>query len=487
MFEYLKAYVRSFSYLILPSPTEYQQLDIDKQLQVLDTNILLLDANNMHTLGRTGDIIVLPETVLDEMDAKKSGHGELAFQARSFGRLLTTAKPTGKLKVNHLVISTMESDGVTIWVVASTGYPDFSKEDPKIINDRKIIDIACQLEAANGCVTFISNDVMCRLRAGSLGLITSDVKEVATVSFEFTKELSICADTFNTIHGKSIEEVDSRYKDENYNYKFSNPGTAQIKLATIKNGTINVLGKDSETELRRQDINPANADQLFMSRAIQDHNIDIIVCDALAGSGKTLVALSNAIRLIGTNSPYESITYIRASVNDVEDQEEVGFLPGSEADKNAPYLHPLHDSLDFIVRSKFSKGKLKGAELDEKVAENVEKLVARCGITGMTGLGMRGRTFHNTIAIIDEVQNMSKSSLQKVLTRFGKNCKIILIGSNNQIDHPYLNKYTNGLSVILDACAHKHDNVIVHGVSLEKVVRGKIAEFSEKLFSKQDD
>ena len=375
MFNYIKSFIGNLVY----SAKALETLGIDKHLQVLDTNILLLDANNMHTLGRNGDIIVLPETVLDEMDAKKSGYGELAFQARHFGRLLTASKPVGKRKVNDLVISIRESDGVTIWVVASTKYPDYTREDPKIVNDRKIIDIACQLEAAGGNVTFISNDVMCRLRADSLGLHAGDVKEVDDISFEFTKCLHVPHETFTQLHGRYAVDIDPQHKVENYNYKFSSPDTAQIKLATVRGGVISIIGKDSETDLRRQDVNPANADQLFMSRAIQDPVIDIIVCDALAGSGKTLVALSNAIRLVGTKSPYESITYIRASVNDVEDQEEVGFLPGSEADKNAPYLHPLHDSLDYIVRSKYAKGKIRGQELDEKVAEAVDKLVQKCG------------------------------------------------------------------------------------------------------------
>ena len=453
--------------------------------KVLDTNILLLDAQNIHVLGRGGNIIVLPETVLDESDAKKSGFGELAYQARSLGRLLTAAKNVEKKKINDLVISVLESEGVTIWVVASTNYPDFSREDPKIINDRKIINIGEQLAEAEGHenVLFISNDVMCRLRADSLGLTVGDVKDIDKVTFEFIKEIKLDHDIFVSVHGRPIAEVDPKYTPENYNYKFSSPDSGQIKLASVKNGMVNVLGKDSESDLRRQDVNPANAEQLLMSRAIQDHTIDIVVCDALAGSGKTLVALSNAIRLVGQNSPYTSITYIRASVNDVEDQEEVGFLPGTAEDKNAVYLHPLTDSLNYIVGQKYIKGKYKGAELEEKVAEGVAKLVDKCAITGMTGLGMRGRTFHGTVAIIDEVQNMSKSSLQKVLTRFGKDCKIILIGSNNQIDHPFLNKFTNGLSVLLDACSSVHEDVTLYAITLKKVVRGKIAEFSEKLFS----
>lgn len=456
--------------------------------KVLDTNILLLDANNIQVLGRSGSIIVLPETVLDEADSKKSGYGELAFQARSVGRLLTAAVPKGKLRIANLVISIMETDGVTVWVVASRKYPDLTKEDRSIVNDRKIIDIASQLAAVKGdeAVTFISNDVMCRLRADSLGLNVGDVKDIEDVTFQFTKGIQVTHECFTGLHGKSIKEIDENYKTEVYNYKFSSPDSAQIKLATIKNGVISVIGKDSEAELRRQDINPANADQLFLSRCIQDTSIDIVVCDAPAGSGKTLVALSNAIRLIGTNSPYNSITYVRASVNDVEAQEEVGFLPGSEADKNAPYLHPLHDSLDYIVRKKYDKGKLRGADLDDKVAEGVEKLTHKCGIVGLTGLGMRGRTFRETVFIIDEIQNMSKPSLQKVMTRIGPSCKVILIGSNNQIDHPYLNKYTNGLSVILDACAKPQKDVTLHAVTLEKIVRGRVAEFSENLFSKSE-
>ena len=455
--------------------------------KVLDTNILLLDANNVHTLCGKDTIIVLPETVLDEVDAKKSGFGELAYQARSLGRLLTAGKIVAKRKLNDLIISEMKVEGKDVWVVASTNYPDMSREDPKIINDRKIIEIAIQLAVIRPNLTFISNDIMCRLRADSLGLEVGDVKDIAQTQFNFVKELEVPYDIFTSVHGKEIKSIDSKYLIENYNYKFSSPDTSQIKLATIKHGVISVLGKESESELRKQYINPANGDQLFMSRAIQDQTIDIVVCDALAGSGKTLIALSNAIRLVSTNTPYESITYIRASVNDVEAQEEVGFLPGSEADKNAPYLHPLHDSLDYMIRSKFKSGKLKGVELDEKVAEGVESLTVKNGIVGLTGLGMRGRTFRNTVAIIDEAQNMSKGSLQKVLTRFGNHCKIIIIGSNNQIDHPHLNKYTNGLSVLLDACAREQEDITLYGVSLEKVVRGRIAEFSEKLFSTVDE
>jgi len=117
------------------------------------------------------------------------------------------------------------------------------------------------------------------------------------------------------------------------------------------------------------------------------------------------------------------------------------------------------------------------------IAEKVEKLRSDCSITGMITLGMRGRTFNDTVAIIDEVQNMSKSSLQKVLTRFGRNCKIILIGSNKQIDNAYITKFTNGLSVVLDSCRTVHADLRLHAVTLTKVLRSPLAEWAERIFS----
>lgn len=458
----------------------------DMDYLCLDTNIPLLDANNIITLGQDGSTIVLPETVLDELDSKKSGLGELAYQARSFGRMIAKCGKPERVVHDNMVISKFVADGVNIWIVSLKSYPDFHDVAANILNDRKIIEVALQFGAHYKPVTFISNDVMCRIRADSLGLTVSDFKVVDKVDYEFTKKLDVTEGTFKTLHNRSILEVYPEHQLEHYNYKFSTPDSSQIKLATIHNGIISILGKDTEQELRRQDVNPKGADQLLLSRAIQDPLISMVVCEALAGSGKTLVSLSNAIRLVKSKSPYTSVLYIRASINDVEDIEEVGFLPGTAEEKNAVYFHPLYDSLDFIIRNRFKGGKVKGQELEEKVATQIEKLVEECHIQALTGLGMRGRTFTDTVVIIDEVQGMSKGSLQKVLTRFGKNCKIILVGSNRQIDNPNMTKYTNGLSVILNDCATASNDIInKHVVPMQKVVRSDFAEYAEKLFSKE--
>ena len=117
------------------------------------------------------------------------------------------------------------------------------------------------------------------------------------------------------------------------------------------------------------------------------------------------------------------------------------------------------------------------------IVEQIANFKEKYNIKGMIGQGMRGRSIPDAIVIIDEVQNFSKLSLQKILTRFSKNCKVILIGSNKQIDNPYVTKYTNGLSVLLDACRYANNKVTLHAVTLTRVLRSRVTEFVENLFS----
>ena len=186
--------------------------------KVLDTNILLLDANNLLTLGSSATI-VLPETVLDECDSKKSGMTEIAFQAREFGRLLTRANKTDTTRTDNLVITHLELEGVQIEVVSLLKYPDFSDVEVNIINDRKIIQVALEYEQQNRTpVVFVSNDVMARLRADSLGLLTEQLVEFEKTSFDFIKRLEVTDEQFSVLHNKPILDIDPEYIHENFNY-----------------------------------------------------------------------------------------------------------------------------------------------------------------------------------------------------------------------------------------------------------------------------
>lgn len=451
---------------------------------LLDTNILLLDANNIVNLGNPDTIIVIPETVMEEMDSKKSGLNELAYQARSFGRILAKAEILGVTKDASVTITTMLVEELVVKVIALNKYDIDTASDSK--NDQKIQAVAKYIQKTGSDVVVMSNDVMMRLRCMADGLEVTDLKIVEDTAYEFIKELTIeDPDVFRTLHNKNILDVDSEYTMENYSYKFTSSVTTQTKLATIHNGYISVLGKETESEIRRQDCAPQNSEQLLVSKAILDPMMDLVLIEGLAGSGKNITAVSNAIKLVKTTKDkYESIIYIRSPQNDESLGEDVGYLSTNEA-KYAMYLGPMEDTLDFIIRSNVNSKGVKKQELEDRVADRTQKLINDCGIESMISTGLRGKTFHDSIIIIDEAQNTSPATMQKILTRVGKDCKVIVIGSNKQIDNKYITKYNNGFTVMLDEAKTRKigTDLTMFAIELHKVQRSEMCEFAENVFS----
>jgi len=456
-----------------------------RNILIVDTNILLLSADNLlvaPAMFKCSEIVI-PETCIDEIDSKKSGHTEIAFQAREFGRLLTKAE---KIKVEHtdtLVSTYLQLDGIIIHIVSAKEYPKSNDDDPSIRNDRKILHIA--KEIANLCtdynVLFCSNDVMCRIRGESLGLQTVDFKEVQEVDTEFTQGITVSSDIFANLPADPYM-LHNSHTVSTFNYRITDSYTGQVKFANIINNRVVPITHEDELRLRKQEMPPINGDQLLMSALIQHPNVDIVVAEALAGSGKTVTAISNAMVLVAGNSPYSNIVYIRNSVDDIgERDEEIGFLSGND-EKVKGYLYPFYDTLDSIVRRSI-KTKSKSQDIEQLVQEGIASLLSRYNMQAMIAMGTRGRTFENSIVIIDEAQNIGKSTMQKLLTRIGKNCKVIIIGSLKQIDSKYLNKYTSGLSVVLNAVSKIETSITIAGVSLTKVVRGPITEWAERIFS----
>jgi len=247
-----------------------------------------------------------------------------------------------------------------------------------------------------------------------------------------------------------------------------------------------VLGKESDSILQRQMVAPVNIEQKLASRAILDPSIDLVLVEGLAGSGKNTIVTSSAVRLLQTNKNiYDGIVYIRSPQNDEDAGEDIGYLAGND-EKFAVYLGPMEDTLNFLVSNNMNTRGKTAKEVEEKIAAGVDKLVEGCGIISIITTGLRGRTFHNKVIIIDEATNLSPATMQKVLTRVGKNCKVIVIGSQLQIDSKYVTKYNNGMAVLLEeAYTNSLDSEIkMFAIELTKVKRSPTVEFAERLFSK---
>ena len=461
---------------------------------ILDTNILLEDASNIYKLSQDGkNLIILAETVLDEIDTKKSGFDEINFQAREFARILENSTILNSIKKDNYKIIRLKIENnknTIIDIISKDEYEVNTKNvSLNIINDRKILEIATFANTYyKHQVEFLSLDIMARTRAISLDIKTDALvgKDKDVLDLDFIKEIEIKFEEQEFLDNQLIEKIDIDYKPYNFSYCFKIKSSDQVILANIQNKRIKILDED---EIRDQIITPLNKEQLFFSDAILNHFYNVLVVEAKAGSGKTLLALSGALKLV-RQKHFQKIIYIRNSIESLDKGEDVGYLPGLE-EKFKIYNHPLMDSLDYIVRSEYKRKRNKKnpdaqiSELDDtEVTARIEQMISNYGIETMWVGEMRGRTLSNSFIIIDEAQNMSNKTMQMVLSRIDSSCKVVILGSNKQIDNFYVNKYTNALTTLLKSTKSEDNLVNIFAIKLQKVLRGPITEWAEQIFSK---
>ncbi|WP_305863404.1 PhoH family protein [Aliarcobacter butzleri] len=460
---------------------------------VLDTNILLEDATNIYKLSQDGkNLIILAETVLDEIDTKKSGFDEINFQAREFARILEDSNIISSTKKDlyKIIRLKINNKDTVIDIISKDEYEINSKNvSLNIINDRKILEISTFANTYyKHKVEFISLDIMARTRAISLDIKTNSLlgKDKDIFDLDFIKYIDINFEDLEYLDNEEIIKFDKEYKPYNFSYCFKVRHSDQVLLANIKNKKIKLL---DEVEIRDQVITPLNKEQLFFSDAIINHFYNVLIIEAKAGSGKTLLALSGALKLVRQKF-FQKIIYIRNSIESLDKGEDVGYLPGLE-EKFKIYNHPLMDSLDYIIRTEHKRKRNKKApdvvfqQLDDsEVTARIEQMISNYGIETMWVGEMRGRTLSNSFIIIDEAQNMSNKTMQMVLSRIDSSCKVVVLGSNKQIDNFYVNKYTNALTTLLKSTKNEDNLVNIFAIKLEKVLRGPITEWAEQIFSK---
>ncbi|MFW2524608.1 PhoH family protein [Aliarcobacter butzleri] len=460
---------------------------------VLDTNILLEDATNIYKLSQDGkNLIILAETVLDEIDTKKSGFDEINFQAREFARILEDSNIISSTKKDlyKIIRLKINNKDTVIDIISKDEYEINSKNvSLNIINDRKILEISTFANTYyKHKVEFISLDIMARTRAISLDIKTNSLlgKDKDIFDLDFIKYIDINFEDLEYLDNEEIIKFDKDYKPYNFSYCFKVKHSDQVLLANIQNKKIKLL---DEVEIRDQVITPLNKEQLFFSDAIINHFYNVLIIEAKAGSGKTLLALSGALKLVRQKF-FQKIIYIRNSIESLDKGEDVGYLPGLE-EKFKIYNHPLMDSLDYIIRTEHKRKRNKKApdvifqQLDDsEVTARIEQMISNYGIETMWVGEMRGRTLSNSFIIIDEAQNMSNKTMQMVLSRIDSSCKVVILGSNKQIDNFYVNKYTNALTTLLKSTKNEDNLVNIFAIKLEKVLRGPITEWAEQIFSK---
>ena len=442
-----------------------------KKAYSIDTNIILDNPSNIIKLYDNGNTIIVPEVVIDELDAKKSGFDEINYNAREFARFLEESEIISKEQKGSLLFikTKIESLGIELFIVSKNEYKcENTKVAVNILNDRKILEITSDATQFFPELIFISLDIMARTRALSLGITTETLKgKDQKLEFEFHKTLEISDFT-----GKINDLVKTIHLEpETTSLEIMNEAGKKFFYFKNKNNQFELLDEKNEKKFPAP---PLNLMQKVAANIIYDE-ADISVIFGAAGCGKNIVALSSAMRLVDTKE-YNKIYYIRRTIISGDVEDELGFLKGDLNEKMAGYNVPLEDSLTKIAKLK--KRNAKKEEIDEIVSEYKTKYDIEYLYAGH----LRGSTLDdNSILIIDEAQNGSGSFMKTVISRVGQNSIVIVLGSNNQIDSKYVNKYTNGLTSLLKKS--KNENTLnLRVIELKNVIRSKHAEWADEEF-----
>ena len=432
---------------------------------VLDTNVILHDYTCIYQF-QDNDVI-LPITVLEELDKFKRGNDLINFQAREFTRLL-----------DEIVGDELFNGGKTLGqgkgkLRIETGKP-FSdelkasfKED---IPDHRILSIADYIAKSypKRKTVLISKDINLRMKAKSLGIQSEDYKTDQVTDENVLDKTVTTFDNFDdrlidTLYNQgsiNVKDVEKEFTPEsNECYIFKGNTSSALARYDAKSERIYRVEKKSA-----YGIKPRNAEQTFSLNMLMDPEVRLIALTGKAGTGKTLLALAAAIE---QHRLYEQILLARPIV--ALSNRDIGYLPGDASEKISPYMQPLFDNLS-VIKHTFNPRSNEYQLIEEMVKEE------RLNITPLAYI--RGRSLSNAFFIIDEAQNLTPHEIKTIITRAGEGTKMIFTGDLQQIDSPYLDMKSNGLAYMTDRM--RNQDLFAH-INLVKGERSYLAELASNL------
>lgn len=444
-----------------------------KKNYVIDTNVILHDYNCISNF-QDNDVYI-PITVLEELDKFKKGYDQLNFNARAFGRLLdemiaNSAPKAVKILENGVEINSV---GGRLFILTNgMRHPKVTETFTSDLMDHQILSAALTLSEANPKIPtiLVTKDVNLRIKAIALGLkaedYTTDQVDVENIFAEVNQEVVVSDST--VIDSLYVSKRDGLALEEGMlPFTPTANQTFELKSATGGNALVRV---DGEAERIRtvekrtlMGITPRNAEQTLAFDILSDESLSLVAVTGTAGTGKTLLALAAALAQADN---YQQILLARPIVS--LSNKDIGFLPGGYKEKVMPYMQPLFDNLN-VIKAALGENSNQSAKLDEMLKG--EKLV----IEALAFI--RGRSLNNVICIVDEAQNLTPQEIKTIITRAGENTRMIFTGDVQQIDQPYLEERSNGLSYMIERM--KGEPFFAH-VNLVKGERSLLSEVAAK-------
>lgn len=436
-----------------------------KKTFVLDTNVILSDPNSIFSFEKNE--VVIPTVVLQEVDGKKTLMNEIGRNARAFSRELDKIREQGKLHIGVKL-----DNGGTIRVVPppseSRIYDNFldSDADNRIIATAKMIQ---EMGATKSKVVLVSKDTNVRVKADVEGIEAesySNDNVINSMEDQYTGfvEVEIGADEMATMlrtrEMVQPEDVDQLHENQFVLYK---NGTQEF-FGINKGGKVeypyNFMDYDTVFGLQA-----LNIQQKMALEVLLDDSITVVTITSKAGGGKTLLSLAAALQKTLEEGKYKKIAVTRPTVP-LSDNQDLGFLPGGIEEKFMPWMKPIYDNLEYLFNATSKADLAKTIAGYEEMIE-IEPLAY-----------IRGRSIPYQFIILDEAQNTNRHEMKTAGTRLGHNSKIVAIGDPQQIDHPYIDQYSNGLVYMSEKM--KDQKLAAH-VTLMKGERSETAEMIAEL------
>ena len=439
----------------------------ETKIFVLDTSVILYNHNAIHSFEDND--VAIPITVLEELDDFKKGNDLKNFEAREFIRIMDKISRNYHTLQEWIPLDIPNGGKLKVVMMSQNNGFDAEKIFGEKKADHRILNAALTLKRENPTrkVIMVTKDINLRLKAKALNIPAEDFEtgKVKDVEMLYT--------------GKTIvENIKPTIIDKIYNTGICNPKDINIDepipnhyyiIKSVKSSVLafyNPISKNIEKIEKKpaERINPRNAEQVFALHAILNPEVRLVTLQGVAGTGKTLLALAGALEL---RRSFKQI-YVARPIVPLSNKD-IGFLPGDIKSKINPYMEPLWDNLKYI-QNQFNEKDQEYRNLSEAV-EN-EKIV----ITPLAYI--RGRSISNVCFIVDEAQNLTPHEVKTIITRAGENTKLIFTGDVYQIDTPYLDSQSNGLSYLIDKI--KHHPIYAH-IRLEKGERSLLANLATEL------
>lgn len=437
-----------------------------KKIFVLDTSVIIYEHNSIMNFEEHD--VAIPITVLEEIDQFKKGNDTKNFEAREFirsldglaeGKMLQNWNSlNGTKKGKFKVLMSMKSS------LDATVVFGEDKPDHRILNST----LGLMEELPSRKVILVSKDINLRLKAKSIGIHAEDyttgkVQNVSSLYSGKDTLKRINPELINQLYEKRQLPIEEIYEEEfpikNSYHILKYGNKSALAYYNPKNQTLEQVEKRMAFGIK-----PRNAEQAFAIHALLNPDVLLVTLQGVAGTGKTLLALAGALE---QRRNYRQIYLARPIVP--LSNKDIGYLPGDIKSKLNPYMEPLWDNLKFI-QNQYSEHDKEFKHLADMVTQ--EKLV----ISPLAYI--RGRSLSNIIFIVDEAQNLTPHEVKTIISRAGDNTKVIFTGDIHQIDTPYLDSQSNGLSYMIDKL--KDQDLYAH-ITLEKGERSELANLANEL------